>query len=486
MARESQLKFDHPKKQSPSSSSLSLYGKLDPYQRDAVDLCLKKMTLALFPEQGTGKTWIALGVVEKLLRYSFVGLAVVPLTNKVSTWHKLLTQNLPQVNVCYSIEELKESEGPRLLLLHYEELRPIIKKLLRIKFTVIIFDESQRLKQRTSLQSRHASRLRNSAPYKLILSGTPMDERPIDLWAQFRFLRSEIFGTRWADFEEGYLEPIEGMPEGVKPGSFKWVKLMRSLNIRRRKRKFDYTKLPEFLKLIKPYCLRITQDEVLDLIPIKYLTVKVNMIGSQRLSYDEFERDLVLRIKNKTITAPMKAVLIGRLHQICGGYIKDEEGDTHRMGRAKLIRLRTLIEPDKFPIVIFCNYTAEAEGIAEALQDLGRVVKLTGKTKKKDRPIIQEEFQQGLIDILVCQIRTGGVGIDLYASNYAILYSFKHSFIDFDQAIKRLQRRGQTRGVTIILLLASDSIDIDIKDAVLKKCKVTDYVLSRLTTRSAI
>lgn len=467
----------------PLKLSGTIYSLLDDFQKPIVKFSLAVKTAALFLDQGTGKTWVALSVIEELLSDSFQGFAVVNLNNKVSTWQKLLTEFLPQVNVCSSIVEFRELPCPKLLLLHYEELRPIIKKLIKISFTIIIYDESQRLKQRTSLQSRHSFRLRNSAEYKLILSGTPMDERPIDLWAQFRFLNPQVLGTKWADFDAEFLEPLEGMPKGIKPGTFKWIKLMRSLNIRRRKRKFDFNKLPEFLDLIAPYCYRIDQS-VLGLKPIEYETVLINMFGKQREQYDTLERDLVIKLKKKTLTAPMKVILINKLHQICGGYVKDEDGEVHQVGRAKLRRLKLLIKPRNFPIVIFCNYTAEVNALVAELKSFGRIQTLTGKTKKKDRPGIQARFQKGLIDILICQKKTGGVGIDLFASNYAFMYSFRHSFIDFDQAVKRLQRRGQKRTVKIVLLLVRNSIDIDIKEAVIKKRNVIEHVFNKLVERS--
>lgn len=477
-----------------SQKQLPLWKQLDPYQREPVDIALEIKTLAILFDQGTGKTFVAGGIVEALANEAADRsyLLIVPLSNKISTWVKFIKKHLPQMELCFTLEEYDRAFANRLLLMHYEQVAPIIDKLKRRKWTLILYDESQRLKDRNSLQSRTAAKLRNSGEFKIILSGTPIDERPSDLWAQFKFMRPQVFGSRWKDFEDEFMEPIEGqneLTEGLKharPRSFKWFKLMRDLQIRRRKRKFDFDKLPEFLELASPWIVRVMQEDVLDLKPPIYKPVPIHMFGEQRRLYDTLERDLVVTVKKKTITAPMKAVKIWKCHQICGGYLKDEDGDTHEVGRAKLRRLLILARKVEGPVVIFCRYTAEANAIAKALRRVtrGRIELFTGKTKQKDRPKIQEDFQAGKIDFLVAQIRTGGVGIDLFRANIVFVYSFNHSWIDFDQAIKRLQRRGQTRQVTIFLLFIAGTIDVLIRDAILKKRKIVEYVLGQIGRKS--
>lgn len=467
----------------PSPSS-DVYSQLEDYQQGGVEAVLKWKTVAAFLEQGVGKTWLTMGVLEALIDLtngdgSF--LLVVPLTNKVTTWQTLIEKLLPQASLCLDLDTFNRTFVNRILLLHYEQLTPqLMKRLQKMRWTLIVFDESQRLKERSSLSSRNARKLRYAAEYKMILTGTPMDERPSDLWAQFRFLRPSLFGENWGDFEKEYMEqfPEEAKLKDFHPKSFKWKLLMRQLMIKKRKRKFNYERLPQFLEIIKPYCLRVTQDVLGLKLPV-YRPVKVHLLGEQRQLYDRMWDELVVTVNDRTITAPMKAVKIWRAHQICGGTIKDEEGKSHVVGRAKVRKLKALCWQAPRPVVVFCRYTAEVELIRQELTGLGRIEIFTGKNKK-ERPRIQQEFQEGKIDFLIAQIKAGGIGIDLFRSHYAILYSFGHSWIDFDQAVKRLQRRGQTHLVTIILLIANRSIDELILEAVLKKCNVVEYVLTQL------
>lgn len=469
-------------------SSVSVYRKLDLHQKLAVDFCLDIKTAGLFFEQGTGKTWITGGVIEALWNPEFVGLGVVPLNNIDTTWIDFFRQQLPHVRLFFDFEEFREVSAPKLLLLHYEHgsLRheKLIKKLRRLKFTLIFYDESQRLKERSTIASRTAGKLSRCAEYKIILSGTPIESLPQDLWGQFRFLVPDLLGD-WKEFEAHFLEndadELKEQLKDMKPGSFKWQVMLRTIRIMSRKAKFREDRLEEFLDLIEPYAMRVTK-EVLNLKDLNIHPVPVTLRGKQRKFYETLEKSMVARVnKDIEIAAPLKVTKLGKLHQACGGYVKDDDGVPHEIGRAKLRKALWLAKTKKKPIVIFCRYLEEVRALEEHLSPMFKRVEVyTGKVKKKERNEIKRDFQKGKIDVLICQIRTGGVGIDLYRSCVAIIYSLTYSFIDFEQAISRLHRRGQENEVDIFLLFARGTIDEDIYNAILSKKKVSDQVLNRL------
>lgn len=458
--------------------SKNVWNKLDTYQQDAVEFSYNVFTAALFFEQGTGKTWIAGGLIEKMFGRFFEGLLIVELTNLESTWYTFIEEHLTQFNLCRSWDEFKNGSTPKLLVLHYEAAKLIIKKIQKHDFSIIIYDEAQRLKGRGTRQSRDAKLIRNCAMRKLILSGTPIEEQPSDLWAQFRFLRPTVFGTRWADFEERFMIKEEIDPN-LPVGSMRWKRALRL--IRMKKAEFNWKKLPQFLELIKPYSLRVEAKDVLNLKPMSIIPVPVKMWGDQARVYNELEQTMVTRLEGVKVTAPLKITQIGKLQQICGGLLFDEDGEVHRIGRAKLRKMNELVDQRTGPCVIFCKYREEIDMIKEELTRIQSVVVLTGQTKKKLRPGILKNFQDGKIDVLLCQSRIRGV--DLFSSNYAIVYSRTHSFIDFSQLIKRLHRRGQKRAVSIFLLYCLGTVDEDINSGIDKKHRLTSRVLTTLIMR---
>lgn len=407
-----------------------------------------------------------MGVIEAIGKGDI--LLIVPLTNINTTWLKNLKNELPQWEIHKEWNSFKSSSCKRrIFLVHYEGLKPLIKKIQKHRWDLVTFDESQRLKKRSTAQSRLGLKL-NQQSRRLALSGTPMDGDPIDLWAQFRFIEPMALGTRWADFESRFLR---------KTGFMGY------------KREFIPERLPQFMEIIKPYSMRIRLREVLPTPEPEVIDIPVELFGNQRKLYDQFNDNMVAFLDQGQITADLVITQILRLQQITGGFVKDDEGNILKVGEAKLRKIKSLFKKLDPPVVVFCRFTAEVEAIAKAAQEIfPRVGRLHGsiKDKKNDlaRSRVQENFQAGLLDVLICQQKTGGVGIDLFRSNNAIFYSMGHSYIDFDQAKSRLDRRGQSRRVSIFLIRAINTIDDDIIQAILSKRSVSNTVLSKLKRKS--
>jgi SNF2 family DNA or RNA helicase len=485
--------FERQTKQSTSCGDI--WRKLDTYQKRAVDFAHKVKTAALFAEQGTGKTWITLGLMERLIERAnstlFSAVLVVPLANVETTWAKLLREQLPQCWVARSVEEFKQLQllfkkdtlatAPIVLLVHHEGLPKVLRFARRRLWSLIVYDEAHRIKSRSSGLARAAHALRHSSQRKLALTGTPMDERPTDLWSLFKFIRPELFGERWGDFERDWLTPVADRTKEYRYGSVGWQRAFMSLQIQKRKRTIDPAKLSSFMQLIRDYSVRIVASDVLDLPDLEMIRYPVRLRGRQRELYEELEKYAVSETHN--LTAPFKMTLIGKLHQICGGHVIDDDGEARAAGEAKLRAVVDIVRRSRRPIVIFARYVEEVLAIRDKLSYL-RVDTLTGGTPKRERSRIVERFQEGLLDILVCQIKTGGVGIDLFKSSVAIVYSCTYSHIDLDQAMKRVYRRGQRNKVQIYLVYAWQTVDEVILHRVMSKNRVTANLLNQLKRTS--
>jgi len=432
-----------------------LYEKLFDYQKAAVDTICTQPSTALLFDQGTGKTWVTAGIIEKLLHAKSEYLLIVPLTNIDTTWLKTLSQ-FKDLAIFKDFNEYKTYRGgPKLFLTHYEGLPKFIDKLCKVHWTLIAMDESQRIKGRNTQQSKRAARLK-LADHKVILSGTPIDKSPIDMWAQFRFVAPEVFGTRWKDFEDEYCYKTGFMGKEIK---------------------FRLKKLPEFLEKLKPYCIRVIKADVLDLPKMEVVLSPVELLGKQLRVYEEMSNEMITSLEGETVAVELKITQIAKLQQICGGFIINEDQETFSIGRAKVRRISSLIKNMTTPIVVFCKYLEEIKIVADELSHL-KVAVLNGQTRNRSKMI--EDFQAGLYDVIICQIKTGGVGIDLYSSCNAIFYSLTYSFIDYEQALARVHRYGQTRDVKIYLVYAKNTIDEAIYEAILSKKSISDTVLKSL------
>ena len=235
------------------------------------------------------------------------------------------------------------------------------------------------------------------------------------------------------------------------------------------------------MKTIKPWTV-VQNDEVLGLDPMKTIVVDVPMSKKQQSLYDAMLNDFLVNIGGKSVTAAQKGVQLWKLHQIAGGYLIDEDKAVHRISRTKIDELIDLLP--RRQAVVAAKYVHEVEDLAHAIADTGRRVGVIyGQTKRAIRLEVQEKFQRGELDVVVLQIKTGGVGIDLYSANVIFFYSLTHSFIDYDQAKARIRRRGQTKPTTAYLLCSTNTIDLALTTILSNKSKVTLTVIENLVRR---
>ena len=440
-----------------------MYEQLRDFQKTEAEYVLLNKNVALFCEQGTGKTWITAGVIDQLMSSlwtdSFEGLAIVRLSNKNTSWQKTLGL-IDGLGIYQDWEQFRKAECPKILLIHYQEMPKLDKKLTRHKWSLVVIDESQHIKARNSKSSRIAGRIKDSE-YKILLSGTPFDDLtddPQEIWAQMRFLAPWVFGTRWSSYDAMFLQPTGYM--GYK-------------------RKFRPGMLDRVLEMVHPYCRRVTKA-VLDLPPLKFKRIGVQLLGRQRRIYEEMAKEMVTSLTTEIdVTADLVITQLVKLQQICGGFIKDDDGEIHQVGRAKLRKLSRLLSTLDPPIVIFAKYLEEIRQIKTVIPPgIRNVETITGSTRKtRDATLVA--FQNREIDVLIAQVRTGGVGIDLYEACTGIFFSSTFSYIDFDQAVSRLHRMGQTRPVNFFLLGAENTVDMEIYDALLSKQSISELILNR-------
>ena len=459
------------KEESPRSSRSrrkpsSLYEKLWPEQREIYEVARSQNGFALLAEQRVGKTYIAGALVEER---EPDGVIVVALkTNLRSPWAEFFEEYLPDYQIFYDWDAFRKAGGLKVFLVNYESFHKHVDKVVRFGKTrdvMIIFDEAQKLANRGSRNSRLARKLRHIT-WRLALTGTPMDDSPIDLWGIMRFVEPTALGIDWSPFVSKYCRKTGYMGHDVV---------------------FRDTMEREFTRKIKPYVLRVTKEEAGVLrANVKWIPVK--MVGTQRRLYDQFEQDMVLKVRGAKIKAPLKITHIGKLQQMTGGQVKDEDGEWIVIGHAKERALRKLLETLEPPVVVFCKFKPEIRVIRRVLYERStRVGTITGAIKDRKRNLrrtrVIHKLQRGELDYLVCQQQTGGVGVDYSIANHGVAYSYSHSWRDFDQMTSRLDNKARKKAATFWCLFVPHTVDNDIKDAIGNKATVTSVTLNRLRRR---
>lgn len=436
------------------------FAKLYDKQKEAFEFIISRAATALFCTPGTGKTFISLAVLEHTCPR--LALIVAPLTSLGVTWRPKL-KTLPHTTLLDGLGNVRDAlkTAPRgnhgiIVLTSPRALHSASRRIAKLPWSLVIWDESQNIKDKDSRNSRIARRLRH-VPRRLALSGTPVDTGQIDIWAQMRFVDHEVFGEDWRDFSNEYCYRSGWMGK-------EW--------------KFSQRKQQQFLDALKDHVFRL-DDDFLGLKPLQITPVPCLLLGEQRRIYEQMETDQVIELDGVMITAQNAGARDVKLSQITGGAVLDSDDGVHMTGKTKRRKLLHLLRQDLWPVVIFCQFLHEIDIILELFDhESYRVAVIRGSVKEDDRTQIVNDFQSGRYDCLICQVRTGGESIDLTAAATLIIYSMTHSYINFEQVIRRLQRGGQTQQVQAFVLYCIDTIDEVKLDVVKQKSETSSDILS--------
>jgi len=356
--------------------------------------------------------------------------------------------------------------------------------LLLQPWDTIVVDESHRAKAPGGKFSRFLNKLgrrqhaSDGGGRILLQSGTITPHSELDFWAQVRAIDGgKRLGTSYRGFCQYFAKP-----ETV------WVGGGNSRTVYNTIRE---DRIDEFDELIAPLIYRLSEDELDRILGLESPLEEVRtcqLDSETRRIYNELERDLIAEVAGGVVTAANRMVLQTRLAQLSGGFARrvgDEEATYVADPPAKAKLLGEVLEdlPLREPVVVFAHFHADLDAIRKVVEDQGRVYgELSGR--RRDGLTDDSTMSPG-IDVLGAQIKSGGVGIDLTRARYGIYYSLDFNLADYKQSRRRVRRPGQRRRVTYVHLLAEDTVDQTISDALRERDDVIEAVLNRLQRKGA-
>lgn len=434
------------------------------HQTAGLELIKNKSYWALLYQCGVGKTLTTLAIIdERKRRFSsyYTTLYVCPNTLIENVADEILkhTDLLP-VAVTGSVARRKEilkSSQADIFLINYEGTRIITDELIDFGFDLAVFDESQNLKGHTSLQSKACYRIAMSCPHRLILTGTPVHNGPLDCYGQYRVLSPDIFGTSYYKFRARY----------ALMGGYLGKQVLKYIN------------MSDFKNKILRCSTVLTKEEVLDLPPRTYETVRVEMPEEQLRMYKQLRDQFITECKESVVTAPVMLTRLIRFSQITAGFYKDITGkETSYEKNPKQEWLLTWLQEHGHKTVVFVRFIKELKDLQELLcKNNIRFVSVYGGVE--DRIAVVKEFNdRPEIQVFIGQIDTAGQGINLQSANYCVFLSNNYSWGDREQAESRIHRQGQKAlNCTYYDVVMRDTID----ERVLKILKKKESLAGMLT-----
>jgi SNF2 family DNA or RNA helicase len=390
--------------------------KTKPYehQQECFDLIKDKEYYGLFAEPGLGKTKIALDVISYHAKSHkrYKALVVCPNT-LVENWADEIEKHssLPYILLLGSkAQRLKKlSWDSTIYVINYESTRILHKELRERGFDYLVLDESTAIKNFKSLQSKACYDISTAVTRRLIMSGTPVMNTPLDIFAQYKVLDPLIFGISFYRFRATY----------AVMGGF--------MN----KQAIQWKNMDNFKRKVWSCAIRKTKDECLDLPDKLYQVINVDLTEEQKKVYKKLKEEFIYEFKNITVTAPIMLTRLMRFSQITAGFTKDIEGVEHEFkDNPKVAWLLDFINglDSKSKVVVFCRFRREIRQVEDALRrNATSFVSVHGDTKDRIEKV--REFNgEGDIRCFIGQLQTAGIGINLTSASYCVFMSNSYSY----------------------------------------------------------
>lgn len=412
-------------------------------------------------EMGCGKTLTTIAVAGALYNLGKIDrVLVVAPTSVCSVWPHDLNQfaTFPwEARVLLGdkkkrLKALNELENwpfkaLRIAVINYESTHRegIFEALAAYKPDLIVCDESQRIKNPSAAQSKALHKLGDAAPFRMILSGTPVQNNAVDLYSQYRFLDPAVYGANFYAFKNRY----------CIMGGYGQHQIV------------GYRNMDELVEKEHSVAYRVTKEECLDLPQQTFINRYVQFTGAEQAIYEQLRKSSFLELETgENVTATTILTMYLRLMQLTGGFLTaDESTRPKQVNTAKLDALADIVDDYVVDagkkLVIFARFRAEIA----AIENLLRLRKIQygsiyGDVPMEERGKIVEDFQTNPdTKVFVAQIQTAGLGITLHAASTAVFYSYDYNYANYAQALARIHRIGQRLPVTYIHLVVDGSID---------------------------
>ena len=336
-------------------------------------------------------------------------------------------------------------ERADILIVNYESVwrQPVRDKLLAAGYKLLILDESHRIKAPGGVGSKYLARLARRIPKRVAMTGTPMPNSPLDLYAQYRALDRDVFGTSVAVYKARYA--IMGDLEGRIIVGWRHQDELRGK--------------------YKSIAVEVSASDVLSLPPTVDSTQLLDLGAKARRLSREAEDAFLLEVETGVVTVSNALVKLLRLQQITSGYLRPEGQRADVFDTSKRDALSELLSDlGESHVVVFARFSHDLQSIHEATAKAGleHSWEISGATKQLD-----EWREHG--GTLAVQMQAGALGIDLTKARTVVYYSLGFSLGDYEQSRARVHRPGQERSVNYIHLVARNTIDARVLRALSRK-----------------
>lgn len=459
-------KYNDAMRETPPVPS-ELKATLRPYQEEGY-LWLSRLDKAgagacLADDMGLGKTVQAIALI--LARADEGPTLIVAPTSVCANWKAEFQKFAPSLN-CEVFgpgdrAQVLNKLGPRhVLIASYGLLQSEQQAFKKIKWRIAVLDEAQAIKNAHAKRSQAA--LEIHAAFRVVTTGTPIENNLSELWSIFNFIIPGLLGSR-EGFQRRFAAAIE------HDNSQDALKSLRGI--------------------VSPFMLRRRKDQVLnDLPPKEEIYYPVEISPDERAFYDNLRKKILADLEShdesegqrhiRVLAGIMKLRLaVDHPRLVAGGEA------LHGSKLDAFLELLRRILQSNHKVLVFSQFVKFLDIVRETLDSEGISYEyLDGARTPKERAASVENFQNGDVPVFLISLKAGGLGLNLTQADYVIhLDSWWNPAVE-DQASDRAHRLGQRKKVTIYHLQAINTIEDKVKALHQRKRGLADNILSETDT----
>lgn len=431
------------------------------YQRHAIKWILEKPRCGLFLGMGLGKTVTTLTALDWLINADLSVtdvLVVAPKRVVTDTWatecekwnHLHALRVVPIVGTPKQRKEAVEREAD-IHLVSRDNIKWLVDFLgKKWSYDVLVLDELSSFKNPQAARFKALKKVAPKCDRVIGLTGTPAPNGYTDLWSQLYLLDSgERLGKTLGDFRREYCTAIQ-FPSFT-----------------------DYKVTAEKAKAIdgqiSDICMSMTADDYLKLPPVMYRTVKIELPDKAKKYYKEMLHTAVLEMGDDLIVGMTAATVLGKCLQIASGAVYSNEGDVYEIHEEKLDALEQIVEEAQGePILLFYNFKFDLERLKLRFPQ-SRVLEDSEDIKA---------WNNGKISLLMAHPASCGHGLNLQKGGHIIVwYGLTWSLELYQQANARLNRQGQEKPVMIYHIVAKDTAEEKVLQALNAKATTQNKLI---------
>jgi SWI/SNF-related matrix-associated actin-dependent regulator of chromatin subfamily A-like protein 1 len=434
-----------------------------PHQSEGTRFLRERDAAALFDEQGLGKSKQVIDAIAQSLDAGELDGALIVCPNTLkTTWAEEIEQHSHLTYALFGAGRKARRVAFRslraaLYVINYEAVAaelPSLRALLRFKRMAIVLDESHRIKTPKSRVTQAIHSLRGDAAKRYIMTGTPVANKPEDLWTQLFFLDGGVsLGTSFSEFRDRFCTPSGG-----------------------------YKRIDELRDSLASVSLRREKEGTIQLPPKTVTRVAVMIAGDQLRMYGELREQLALWIQDLSgadvlVRADDILARLVRLAQLASNPALLDSRFTGTPAKFTAVDelLPLYLADDSRKVILWTSFVGNIP-ILQKRYSRYHPVTLHGEMKSRARDASVKAFKQDkTVRLLIANPAAAREGLTLTQARTAIYIDRTFNLVDFLQSQDRIHRLSQKYPSEVVVLTATGTIDEFIDFSLAQKHRLARY-----------